>query len=78
MQYEFCRFEIEKKLRQAKKKEQKKKGKVHDINHKTVMQRSKERRKQMEDKKDSKMSALKDLKAKREEKIKKGIYICLL
>ncbi|XP_069117470.1 RNA polymerase-associated protein RTF1 homolog [Argopecten irradians] len=67
------RFEIEKKLRQAKKKGLVKKDKqVNDAAlNKSTSQRSTERRKNMEEKKDSKkFAALKDLKAKREEKKK--------
>ncbi|XP_061172427.1 RNA polymerase-associated protein RTF1 homolog [Saccostrea echinata] len=71
------RFEIEKKLKQQKKKEQKKKEKVlvssvQDLKDlKSVTQRSIERRKNMEEKKDNKkFSALTDLMKKREEKKK--------
>ena len=43
----------------------------------TVSERSKERRKNIEDRKDSKKtSAFQDLKAKREEKLKKGKQKC--
>lgn len=74
------RFEIEKKLRQAKKKDQKEKKKassdpVATRQVATPSQRSKERRKNIEDKKDSKMSAFKNLKARREEKKTKEIAI---
>lgn len=71
------RFEIEKKLKQQKKKEQKKKEKgmvptaqeLKDL--KSASQRSMERRKNMEEKKDNKkFSALTDLMKKREEKKK--------
>ncbi|OWF38612.1 RNA polymerase-associated protein RTF1 homolog [Mizuhopecten yessoensis] len=67
------RFEIEKKLRQAKKKGLMNKDKPANDSaiHKSTSQRSTERRKNMEEKKDSKkFAALKDLKAKREEKKK--------
>lgn len=65
------RFEIEKKLRHAKKQQQKKKDKQfsESLLDRSTSQRSKERRKNMEDKKDSgKFSVLKEIKAKREEK----------
>lgn len=77
--YYLFRFEIEKKLRQQKKKEQKKKEKgmvpsaqeLKDL--KSASQRSMERRKNMEEKKDNKkFSALTDLMKKREEKKKIG------
>lgn len=79
------RFEIEKKLRQQKKKEQKKKEKgmvpsaqeLKDL--KSASQRSMERRKNMEEKKDNKkFSALTDLMKKREEKKKIGIKVNFL
>ena len=77
----FYRFEIEKKLREAKKKEQKKKKEKEKgsksstepgpANKVTASQRSQDRRKIMESKKDTKkMSALEHLKARREEKKK--------
>jgi hypothetical protein len=72
--YDFSRFEIEKKLRQAKKKEQKKKAKKEARSTPKISippdssSRSKERRKTIEDKKDKKMSAFLDLKARREKK----------
>lgn len=66
------RFDIEKKLRQAKKQQQKKKDKQQypdSLLDRSTSQRSKERRKNMEDKKDTgKFSVLKEMKAKREEK----------
>ncbi|XP_064623065.1 RNA polymerase-associated protein RTF1 homolog isoform X2 [Lineus longissimus] len=68
------RFEIEKKLRQAKKKEQKKNAKKESRSTPKISippdssSRSKERRKTIEDKKDKKMSAFQDLKARREKK----------
>ena len=80
------RFNIEKKLRLAKKKEQKKKkiqakgsrsprgsiSSMRDLEVNTVSQRSADRRKNMENnrKDNKKMSALDELKAKREEKKK--------
>ncbi|XP_033734331.1 RNA polymerase-associated protein RTF1 homolog isoform X2 [Pecten maximus] len=65
------RFEIEKKLRQAKKKGLLKKEVNDAAINKSTSQRSTERRKNMEEKKDNKkFAALKDLKAKREEKKK--------
>lgn len=69
-----CRFEIEKKLRKAKKKEREKdKRAAESFAMRSVSQRSQERRKMIEGKKDTKkMSALQDLKAKREEKRKQG------
>lgn len=79
------RFEIEKKLKQQKKKEQKKKEKgmvptaqeLKDL--KSASQRSMERRKNMEEKKDNKkFSALTDLMKKREEKKKIGQLFLLL
>lgn len=69
------RFDIEKKLRQAKKQQQKKKDKQQypDLLDRSTSQRSKERRKNMEDKKDTgKFSVLKEMKAKREEKRRQG------
>jgi len=66
------RFEIEKKLREAKRKETQRQ-KVSQTAPVTVSQRSKDRRKVVEDRKDTKkMSALQDLKARREEKRKQG------
>jgi len=66
------RFEIEKKLREAKRKENQRQ-KVGQTSTLSVSQRSKDRRKVVEDKKDNKkMSALQDLKARREEKKKQG------
>jgi len=71
----MCRFEIEKKLKKAKKKEQKRdKRAAESFAMRSVSQRSQERRKIIEGKKDTKkMSALQDLKAKREEKRKQGL-----
>lgn len=70
------RFDIEKKLRQAKKQQQKKKDKQQypdSLIDRSTSQRSKERRKNMEDKKDTgKFSVLKEMKAKREEKRRQG------
>ena len=74
----LCRFEIEKKLRKAKKKEREKKDKrtAEAFAMRSVSQRSQERRKIIEGKKDTKkMSALQDLKAKREEKRKQGTLL---
>lgn len=65
------RFDIEKKLRHARKQQQKKKDKqiAESLADRSTSQRSKERRKNMEDKKDTgKFSVLKEMKAKREEK----------
>ncbi|CAC5418897.1 RTF1 [Mytilus coruscus] len=65
------RFDIEKKLRQAKKQQQKKSDKQYaeSLLERSTSQRSKERRKNIEEKKDSgKFSVLKEIKAKREEK----------
>lgn len=68
----MIRFEIEKKLREAKRKENQRQ-KVGQTSTLSVSQRSKDRRKVVEDKKDNKkMSALQDLKARREEKKKQG------
>ena len=72
--FEYCmvliRFEIEKKLREAKRKETERQ-KVATAP--SVSQRSKDRRKVVEDKKDNKkVSALQDLKARREERKKQG------
>jgi len=71
------RFEIEKKLREAKRKEKNKlksSSQAAVVNTATVSQRSIDRRKNIEDKKDNKkLSALQDLKAKREEKKKQGM-----
>lgn len=69
------RFEIEKKLQKAKKKEQKKKEKItsESIANRSASQRSKDRRKEVESKKDNKKSSALDvLKAKREEKKRQG------
>lgn len=71
----FCfRFNIKKKLREVKKKEKDRtKGVLGSILPETISQRSHDRRKVIEDKKDSKkLSAFQDLKAKREEKKKQG------
>ena len=77
-----ARFEIEKKLRQARKKEQNKKMEKEKstkssmsepgvVNKVSATQRSQDRRKVMESKKDTKkMSAFDQLKARREEKKK--------
>jgi len=66
------RFEIEKKLREAKRKESQRR-KVGQTGTSSVSQRSKDRRKVIEDKKDNKkISALQDLKARREERKKQG------
>lgn len=75
------RFEIEQKLRKAK-KEQKHKLKLSSdtaVPTRSVSERSKERRKNMEDsrKDNKKMSALQDLKARREEKRNKGTPVTL-
>jgi hypothetical protein len=66
-------------LREAKRKEKNKQKASSShaasvVSTATVSQRSIDRRKNIEDKKDNKkMSALQDLKAKREEKKKQGI-----
>ena len=77
----MLRFEIEKKLREAKRKENQRQ-KVSQTVAPSVSQRSKDRRKVVEDKKDNKkVSALQDLKARREEKKKQGKtarHLCLL
>ena len=73
------RFDIEKKLREAKKnaKDKAKGGSSGSAVLKSVSERSHDRRRVIEDKKDSKkMSALKDLKARREEKKKQGGQFC--
>ncbi|GIX92916.1 RNA polymerase-associated protein RTF1 homolog [Caerostris darwini] len=68
------RFEIEKKLRLAKKKEQKMKAKKEEMKLKTdASSRSKERRRMVEenkDKLDKKAQAIKDLRERREKKRK--------
>ncbi|GFV35099.1 RNA polymerase-associated protein RTF1 homolog [Trichonephila clavipes] len=68
------RFEIEKKLRLAKKKEQKMKEKKEEMKQKTdASSRSKERRRMVEenkDKLDKKAQAIKDLRERREKKRK--------
>lgn len=68
------RFEIEKKLRLAKKKEQKMKAKKEEMKLKTdASSRSKERRRTVEEKKDKldkKAQAIKDLREQREKKRK--------
>jgi RNA polymerase-associated protein RTF1 len=83
------RFEIEKKLKKAKREQRKAKpqargkspeaekpsggGGGNDLSVPTISERSKERRKNIEDRKDmKKTSAFQDLKARREEKLKKG------
>ena len=75
----WWRFEIEKKLREAKRKEkskQKAASQAAVISTASVSQRSIDRRKNIEDKKDTKkLSALQDLKAKREEKKKQGTLL---
>ena len=75
----FNRFEIEKKLREAKRKQrtkQKPSGSVAVATAPSVSQRSLDRRKNIEDKKDTKkLSALQDLKARREEKKKQGYFM---
>ncbi|RUS79876.1 hypothetical protein EGW08_012354 [Elysia chlorotica] len=66
------RFEIKKKLKKAK-KEQKKSKPALDPSMATISERSKERRKHIEQRKDNKKtSAFQDLKARREEQKKKG------
>ncbi|XP_025104366.1 RNA polymerase-associated protein RTF1 homolog [Pomacea canaliculata] len=68
------RFEIEKKLKKAKREQRKAKPPTasESLSTPTISERSKERRKNIEDRKDlKKTSAFQDLKAKREEKIKK-------
>ena len=68
----LCRFEIKKKLKKAK-KEQKKSKPALDASLPTISERSKERRKHIEQRKDNKKtSAFQDLKARREEQKKKG------
>ncbi|CAL1277548.1 unnamed protein product [Larinioides sclopetarius] len=68
------RFEIEKKLRLAKKKEQKMKAKKEEMKQKTdASSRSKERRRMVEENKgklDKKAQAIQDLKERREKKRK--------
>ncbi|XP_035222295.1 RNA polymerase-associated protein RTF1 homolog [Stegodyphus dumicola] len=68
------RFEIEKKLRLAKKKQQKMKAKKEEMKQKTdASSRSKERRRTVEEKKDKldkKAQAIKDLREQREKKRK--------
>ena len=75
------RFAIEKKLREAKKKDKKssssggghKNSSGGGPSMKSASQRSMDRRKVVEDRKDNKkLSALQDLKAKREERKKQG------
>ena len=83
------RFEIEKKLKKAKREQRKSKPASQSqpqsqpqaplefgddaMSVPTISERSKERRKNIEDRKDSKKtSAFQDLKARREEKLKKG------
>ncbi|GFS02572.1 RNA polymerase-associated protein RTF1-like protein [Elysia marginata] len=69
------RFEIKKKLKKAK-KEQKKSKPALDTSLPTISERSKERRKHIEQRKDNKKtSAFQDLKAKREEQKKKAEQI---
>ncbi|BFZ06938.1 hypothetical protein BsWGS_09977 [Bradybaena similaris] len=69
------RFEIQKKLKKAK-REQKKSKSVSEQMLPTISERSKERRKHIEQRKDNKKtSAFQDLKAKREEQKKKAEQI---
>uniref|UniRef100_A0A0B7AN46 Plus3 domain-containing protein n=1 Tax=Arion vulgaris TaxID=1028688 RepID=A0A0B7AN46_9EUPU len=69
------RYEIQKKLKKAK-KEQKKSKSLTDQMLPTISERSKERRKHIEQRKDNKKtSAFQDLKAKREEQKKKAEQI---
>ena len=73
------RFEIAKKLKRAKKLEQKKRKKGsetprhHSIVAMAASQRSKERRKDLDAKKDNKkLTAIQELRARREEKKNRG------
>ena len=69
----IIRFEIEKKLREVRKKNKQKDKQAELLHLKSASQRSQERRKNMESSKDNKkMSALETLKAKREEKRRQG------
>ena len=74
----MVRFEIEKKLKHAKKLEQKKKKEKgsetpRDLVGMTMSKRSQERRKDIDAKKDvKKMNAMQELKARREEKKNRG------
>jgi RNA polymerase-associated protein RTF1 len=69
------RYEIQKKLKKAK-KEQKKSKSLNEQMLPTISERSKERRKHIEQRKDNKKtSAFQDLKAKREEQKKKAEQI---
>jgi len=73
MHIHFHRFEIEKKLREVRKKNKLKKKQTDELILKSASQRSQERRKNIENSKDSKkVSALENLKAKREEKKRQG------
>lgn len=84
--FSFIRFEIEKKLKHAKKLEQKKKKEKggETSGPKGVVgivasKRSQERRKDMESKKDNKkLTAMQELKARREEKKNRGTFDLLL
>lgn len=79
------RFEIEKKLKHARKLEQKKKekGGSDALSQKGVVgmvasKRSQERRKDLESKKDNKkLTAMQELKARREEKKVRGMFCCV-
>lgn len=78
--FDKSRFDIEKKLREAKKNaKDKAKGGSSSAVPKSVSERSHDRRRVIEDKKDSKkMSALNVLKARREEKKKQGLWFNLV
>ena len=92
LHFVLCRFEIEKKLKRVKRQQRRSKPWPKDrmgvspadsSTVASVSERSKERRKNIEDRKDSKKtSAFQDLKARREEKLKKGenlvFDMCLL
>lgn len=71
----WIRFEIEKKLRDAKRREQRVKRKTV-LREVSASERSLDRRKNVENKAlGKKKSALEDLRAKRERK--QGLYVCM-
>jgi hypothetical protein len=79
LNYSFLRFEIEKKLRLAKKQEMRKKRDQEKKKEEKMdaKERSKERKKTVEEnrgKVDKKAAAMNMLKARREEKRERGVY----
>jgi len=78
----FFRFEIEKKLRLARKQEMRKKRDQEKRREEKMdaKERSKERKKTVEEnrgKVDKKAAAMNMLKARREERRERGMYVCV-